>query len=920
MARLPEIIRRNPISQVAATPAQAGAGAGWGALASVMQTANEFVKPAAEQQSRLEGEAAVYRDESGQLKVQPRSVYAGEMGAIHNSAAFAKYLSQKSIDISNTMNELYVEHQFNPEGFREAADGYLQILEDDENIPPVLKENLISKVREEGAQRFEGLYRSQVDRDFKESDTNTATQRDMLVDDYVNLYVAGDEEAAAAKWAEIEGISDFRSSAPYISETPAEQEQFMRGARGAAKAGRLIRDLEGLEGATSIDDQTRDEIMGVLEDPDISPNVRQRLYTATQGRLKGIDANAMIAGMTDSSYEAMVVRAESGGRADAAAGTSSALGHHQFVKDTWLGLVRKYKPSWAAGKDERSILAMRKDPAASSEMFQHFRRENQAALANAGLPVNPATEYMAHFFGSGDVVKVLGSSDDTLVSDIVSAGKINANPFLKGMTVRDAKNWAARKMTMKASDMAAMTQQVLAIPDEEMRGMAMDALRLKIQQRSAMEDAAAEVYRERLNAQDTSLTTQQVIEDTDLSNSDQSSLISAISTMRKEQTANQVTVANLNDPSFQWDIYDSGQRSDVNKAFSAATKGMDPMGPQALPQAAKIAGRTGFLPQTTFNSLRAAVNGNDPQAISDALEFTNSVLSAQPTAITPYGGRTDIENALSDYKRLSQFMTGPEAAQAMIDRRAEPPKNVTDQMKKLKKELEIGDIKDHFDQSAFSGVDMGSQLEQDEMMSEYSGLFEDAYLQTGDFDLAKGRALDQMDKIYGANDITGSSRVMKFPPQKFYPQVRGSHDWMTDQIETEVSKFVFGDDASDPGASLTARIVDGLSLGGASNWVRSGDIKMVSDGTTRAEIMAGQPPSYVVYYMKDGQLEQVPQRFEFDPSTERSEVERDFEAKRAEQNFDAGAQERYYRNVEIYGREVADQMYREETQGNAIPR
>ena len=221
MARIPQLIKRNPLSQVA--PQAAPAGQGWAALADLAQTAADFVKPAAEGQAREEGEKSVYRDAQGNLKVDERSLYSGEMGALQNQAAYAKYLSQKSIDINSTMSELAVKYEFDPGGFKDATDAYTKTLRDDPNVPNVLKEDVVRSVEEGASRQFNGLHRAEIDRTYKAADTQSATLRDMLMDDYVSLYVEGDEEGAAAKWKEIEELSRMRANAPYISETPAER-------------------------------------------------------------------------------------------------------------------------------------------------------------------------------------------------------------------------------------------------------------------------------------------------------------------------------------------------------------------------------------------------------------------------------------------------------------------------------------------------------------------------------------------------------------------------------------------------------------------------------------------------------------------------------------------------------------------------
>ncbi|WP_299774906.1 hypothetical protein [uncultured Tateyamaria sp.] len=324
MARVPEIIRRNPLSQVA--PQAPRAGQGWAALADVAAMGAKFLKPAAADQARRDGEKSVYRDDEGNLKVDERSLFSGEMGAIQNQAAYAKYLSQKTIDLNSTMSELAVKYEFDPGGFQEATRAYIKTLQSDPDVPSVLKEDIVRSVEEGASRQFNGLRRSEVSRTYKAADTQSATARDMLLDDYVSLYVEGDAEGAEAKMAEIQELTRMRSNAPYIDETPAESEQLLRGARGTAKAARLLRDLGDLEGADSISDTQVAEIEEVLKDPDISPGTRQKLYTASQGRLKSIDAAGIVRGLTNDGYEAMVTRAESGGDDQARASTSSAFG------------------------------------------------------------------------------------------------------------------------------------------------------------------------------------------------------------------------------------------------------------------------------------------------------------------------------------------------------------------------------------------------------------------------------------------------------------------------------------------------------------------------------------------------------------------------------------------------------------------
>ena len=146
-------------------------------------------------------------------------------------------------------------------------------------------------------------------------------------------------------------------------------------------------------------------------------------------------------------YEKKLVGAESSGRADAKASTSSATGLTQMTKSTWRNLVARHQPEWAKGKSDAEILAMREDGKKNMEMFRHLRRENQGILKNAGLPINNATEYSLHFLGPR-AIRVWKAGNNEPMENLVPASFVEANrSVLEGKTVGQFKNWLHRKMS-----------------------------------------------------------------------------------------------------------------------------------------------------------------------------------------------------------------------------------------------------------------------------------------------------------------------------------------------------------------------------------------------------------------------------------------------------------------------------------------
>lgn len=162
------------------------------------------------------------------------------------------------------------------------------------------------------------------------------------------------------------------------------------------------------------------------------------LKDSTQAQLPPIDpAYTDVEGVDYASYLPSIRSAESGGNDSAKNPTSTATGRYQFLKSTWNGLVEKY-PNSGLSYDGRL------SPQQQEVAIRLFTAENARMLQGNSVPLNNGTLYAAHFLGASDAVKVL-KANEGLVSDYVPQKVINANGFLRGMTVAQFKAWAARK-------------------------------------------------------------------------------------------------------------------------------------------------------------------------------------------------------------------------------------------------------------------------------------------------------------------------------------------------------------------------------------------------------------------------------------------------------------------------------------------
>ena len=151
-----------------------------------------------------------------------------------------------------------------------------------------------------------------------------------------------------------------------------------------------------------------------------------------------------------------IIVVESGGDSNARNKRSSATGAGQFLDETWLEMIRTYRSDLVGGRSEKEILELRRDPALTRAIMTRLVEQNAAMLKKRGLPVTPGTLYLTHFAGPAGALAVLSVSENadaaSLMASADATGRttreklVNANPFLKELTVGDLKNWANRKM------------------------------------------------------------------------------------------------------------------------------------------------------------------------------------------------------------------------------------------------------------------------------------------------------------------------------------------------------------------------------------------------------------------------------------------------------------------------------------------
>jgi hypothetical protein len=172
------------------------------------------------------------------------------------------------------------------------------------------------------------------------------------------------------------------------------------------------------------------------------------LYFGRSGELSG---QAAVSALVE-----RIIAVESNGDPNAKNSRSSAMGLGQFLDETWLDLMRTYRPDLARRRSERETLDLRREPKLTREIIMRFVARNIAMLRQRRLPVTAGTVYLAHFAGGAGAVAILTAPDNSdaalVIANADSTGRtkrqrlIKANPFLEHFTVADLKVWADRKM------------------------------------------------------------------------------------------------------------------------------------------------------------------------------------------------------------------------------------------------------------------------------------------------------------------------------------------------------------------------------------------------------------------------------------------------------------------------------------------
>ncbi len=310
------------------------------------------------------------------------------------------------------------------------------------------------------------------------------------------------------------------------------------------------------------------------------------------------------------------------------------------------------------------------------------------------------------------------------------------------------------------------------------------------------------------------------------------------------------------------------------------------VGPEAQqPTLEELVRQTGAVPQSVVNDMRRGVTSQNPSEVMAAAQNAQRLSTVDAAALSRRDGGSEVQRAADDFSfYVNRLNMEPEEAARRIAEANDPDrqrdrKTLEPAAKEFRKGLEDADLGAMFDNSILPfndptiGFDEAQRLG---IMADYLDIAENEfYRANGNADLAMNRAEEQMKRLYGVTELSGSKVVMKHPPEKYWPAMPGNdpYGYVREQIADELGQYVDDDTLGGWFLGDTARTE---ALPEMRRQHIMDNLIIASTPETDAMVKGGQMPAYFVGYRDpNGVIQTIPGKlFVPDPSAIQGETKR----------------------------------------------
>lgn len=277
-----------------------------------------------------------------------------------------------------------------------------------------------------------------------------------------------------------------------------------------------------------------------------------------------------------------------------------------------------------------------------------------------------------------------------------------------------------------------------------------------------------------------------------------------------------------------------------------------------------------LLPTLQAKEIKEAVAGaalsSDPARYNAAMSFMDRVWQRAPESVDRMFG-SDAVHELAAWQVKRRYLTpedmAKERSQAALDPQVrERQKANFNAGLAIARKVKPDDVIAKFDTSWWPGGPSGpaDPIARDALMGDWANNVARVYAETLDKDKAIEKGTEITATKWSASPLNGG-KLMLNAPEKYYPDIGGSWDWMRAQLEEELSKTIGAPSTVEP--SLGSLLVPGTTPERNYSW------ELVADRKTEMEAQAfearnrtGARPSYqvVVTDHRTGAMRVLPQR------------------------------------------------------------